>query len=114
MPKPSTGCSLCRQRHVKCDETKPDCNRCLRLGRACPGYRDTCGIIIQDVTARVNAKYQRQKALGRPRTTLASVPETIPDDRLAASVAFLFAEYVQTPSLLKRPYFEYLPQLYEI
>ncbi|KAK4493648.1 hypothetical protein PRZ48_014833 [Zasmidium cellare] len=112
MPKPSTGCSLCRQRHVKCDETKPDCNRCLRLGRACPGYRDTCGIIIQDVTARVNAKYQRHKSIGRPQTRLSEMLRTIPDDRLAASVAFLFAEYVQTSSLLKRPYFEYLPQLY--
>src|SRR5436190_20436379 len=27
-----------RARHVKCDETKPRCNRCTRAGRNCEGY----------------------------------------------------------------------------
>ena len=27
-----------RARHVKCDENKPDCNRCTRAGRPCGGY----------------------------------------------------------------------------
>lgn len=112
MPRPSTGCLQCRQRHVKCDETKPDCHRCLRLGRPCPGYRDTCGVIIQDVTAKIQAKYQRQRLSYRPSPTLASIPGAIPDDGLASSVHFLFTEYIKTPSLLRRPYFEYLPQMY--
>lgn len=112
MPRPSTGCSLCRQRHVKCDETKPDCNRCRRLGRSCPGYRDTCGVIIQDVTARVHAKYQKQRFSSRSALIPISIPGAIPDDGIAFSINFLFTEYIQTPSLLRRPYFECLPQLY--
>ncbi|KAJ1323945.1 RNA polymerase II-specific transcription factor-like protein [Microdochium nivale] len=43
-PRSRTGCSKCRQRRIKCDETRPSCTRCLRGGLVCPGYitsRDT-------------------------------------------------------------------------
>ncbi|XWW92754.1 hypothetical protein V2A60_000680 [Cordyceps javanica] len=33
-----TGCLTCRVRHVKCDETKPVCNRCVNGRRECRGY----------------------------------------------------------------------------
>ncbi|KAJ3497064.1 hypothetical protein NLG97_g2185 [Lecanicillium saksenae] len=36
--KTRTGCFTCRNRRVKCDETKPNYRRCAILGRACPGY----------------------------------------------------------------------------
>ncbi|KAJ3499825.1 hypothetical protein NLG97_g3 [Lecanicillium saksenae] len=35
---PSRGCYLCRSRKIKCDETKPFCNRCRKSKRQCPGY----------------------------------------------------------------------------
>ncbi|EJP70871.1 negative acting factor [Beauveria bassiana ARSEF 2860] len=35
---PSRGCYLCRSRKIKCDETKPCCNRCRKIKRQCPGY----------------------------------------------------------------------------
>lgn len=34
----SQGCITCRQRRVKCDENKPQCKTCIRLGRDCEGY----------------------------------------------------------------------------
>ena len=34
----SKGCLTCKQRRVKCDEQKPKCSQCLRLGRECGGY----------------------------------------------------------------------------
>ncbi|KAM0132900.1 hypothetical protein ACHAP3_006189 [Botrytis cinerea] len=37
-PRSKTGCSTCKQRRVKCDETKPQCIRCQNLGRECGGY----------------------------------------------------------------------------
>lgn len=37
-PKVKTGCKTCKIRHVKCDETKPNCNRCSSTGRNCDGY----------------------------------------------------------------------------
>ncbi|KEF51366.1 uncharacterized protein A1O9_12515 [Exophiala aquamarina CBS 119918] len=36
---PSRGCFACRRKKVKCDEAKPQCNRCTRVGKICPGYR---------------------------------------------------------------------------
>ncbi|KAL6414394.1 hypothetical protein AUP68_00913 [Ilyonectria robusta] len=39
MPRKSgTGCVTCRIRRVKCDEAKPNCQRCLNSKRQCDGY----------------------------------------------------------------------------
>ncbi|CAG8931173.1 unnamed protein product [Penicillium salamii] len=35
----SKGCSLCRERRIKCDEAVPECGQCRKYGRTCPGYR---------------------------------------------------------------------------
>ncbi|KAG0161111.1 hypothetical protein PDIDSM_8644 [Penicillium digitatum] len=35
----SKGCSLCRERRIKCDEAVPECSQCQKYGRDCPGYR---------------------------------------------------------------------------
>lgn len=32
------GCTRCKTQHLKCDEKKPECGRCERLGVKCPGY----------------------------------------------------------------------------
>ncbi|PMD37935.1 hypothetical protein L207DRAFT_59129 [Hyaloscypha variabilis F] len=37
-PKVRTGCRRCKARRVKCDETKPQCLRCIQYGRPCTGY----------------------------------------------------------------------------
>ncbi|KAH7336465.1 hypothetical protein BKA65DRAFT_596449 [Rhexocercosporidium sp. MPI-PUGE-AT-0058] len=37
-PKARTGCFTCKERRVKCDETKPACLRCLRFWGDCAGY----------------------------------------------------------------------------
>ncbi|KAI1629070.1 hypothetical protein EDD37DRAFT_615984 [Exophiala viscosa] len=40
-PKTRSGCLTCKLviiRKVKCDESKPDCDRCLSTGRRCDGY----------------------------------------------------------------------------
>ncbi|PSR90292.1 hypothetical protein BD289DRAFT_221329 [Coniella lustricola] len=33
-----TGCITCKIRRVKCDETRPSCNRCTQSKRVCDGY----------------------------------------------------------------------------
>ncbi|KAL6917167.1 hypothetical protein FSST1_008662 [Fusarium sambucinum] len=35
---PSLGCGTCRARKVRCDQTFPKCNRCIKAGRDCEGY----------------------------------------------------------------------------
>lgn len=37
-PKTRTGCLTCKSRHIKCDEQKPFCRRCVHVGRICEGY----------------------------------------------------------------------------
>ncbi|QPC67596.1 hypothetical protein HYE67_009827 [Fusarium culmorum] len=34
-----TGCAVCKSKRLKCDESKPACSRCVRLGIPCPGYQ---------------------------------------------------------------------------
>ncbi|EHY59765.1 arginine metabolism regulation protein II [Exophiala dermatitidis] len=36
--KTFSGCWTCRERHVKCDEGRPTCARCIRGGFVCHGY----------------------------------------------------------------------------
>ncbi|TVY80276.1 NAP1-binding protein [Lachnellula suecica] len=36
--KVKTGCNNCMNRRVKCDETRPQCTKCVRSGRICGGY----------------------------------------------------------------------------
>ncbi|OWY49423.1 zn2 cys6 DNA-binding protein [Alternaria alternata] len=38
MKRVKTGCGICRRRKKKCDEAKPECNNCTRIGIACQGY----------------------------------------------------------------------------
>ncbi|KAI0533932.1 hypothetical protein GGR58DRAFT_516540 [Xylaria digitata] len=37
-PRSRSGCGNCKARHIKCDEARPHCRRCLEKGRACDGY----------------------------------------------------------------------------
>ncbi|KAH8891217.1 hypothetical protein GQ53DRAFT_151914 [Thozetella sp. PMI_491] len=39
--KTRSGCITCKIRRVKCDESKPSCNRCIDSGRKCDGYLPT-------------------------------------------------------------------------
>ena len=36
--RPSGACHTCKRMKVKCGEEKPQCNRCCRANRRCPGY----------------------------------------------------------------------------
>ncbi|KAF9891046.1 hypothetical protein FE257_004981 [Aspergillus nanangensis] len=35
----SNGCRACIQRHIKCDQTRPECRHCQTRAIRCPGYR---------------------------------------------------------------------------
>ncbi|VUC29260.1 unnamed protein product [Clonostachys rosea] len=43
-----TGCRTCRKRHAKCDEAKPECGACRRLGLDCGGYLSQLSWITQE------------------------------------------------------------------
>lgn len=60
--KPSGACGVCRERRIKCDETKPTCLKCTRSGRTCSGYAH--GLKLRDQTQKTIIKAR----LGKPRT----------------------------------------------
>lgn len=39
-PKTRSGCRTCKSRHVRCDEQKPICQTCKRIGIRCLGYNE--------------------------------------------------------------------------
>lgn len=61
--KPSGACGVCRERRIKCDETKPVCLKCTRSGRTCTGYSH--GLKLRDQTQKTITKAR----LGKPRTS---------------------------------------------
>ncbi|KAH9215596.1 hypothetical protein DL95DRAFT_136041 [Leptodontidium sp. 2 PMI_412] len=49
----SGACQACKQRHKKCDETRPSCLRCSRARRACPGYATSKDLKFVNYSGRV-------------------------------------------------------------
>lgn len=43
--KVKTGCTTCKIRRVKCDETRPSCTRCTSTGRKCDGYGTSTAVV---------------------------------------------------------------------
>ena len=69
------------QRKVRCDETKPECNICLRRGTKCPGYRPAQSFILHQFdkeTERpqlIKEDEERYRyAYQTPPTTTSTVP----------------------------------------
>ncbi|KAK2589764.1 hypothetical protein QQS21_012554 [Conoideocrella luteorostrata] len=46
--RPSQDCHLCRQRRVKCDLARPGCQRCVKYGVDCPGYREQHELVFRN------------------------------------------------------------------
>ncbi|KAJ5081542.1 hypothetical protein NUU61_009806 [Penicillium alfredii] len=58
----SKGCLLCRERHIGCDESRPQCAQCRRHGVVCPGY--TRMWKFQDEGPRLQ-KWYKKRPVGR-------------------------------------------------
>ncbi|KAH7125100.1 hypothetical protein B0J11DRAFT_549974 [Dendryphion nanum] len=68
--RPSKGCESCRARKVKCDETKPSCNRCSKSGHDCK-YRDQADLLFRNQTALAAQKAEdswRKRSKSHQRT----------------------------------------------
>lgn len=81
---PSKGCWTCRKRRVKCDEGKPSCHQCSRLGRECGGYEPATK--TREIRFRSYGKGCRStvsKLLPRPRAGVVPVALIPSDESLA-------------------------------
>lgn len=63
MARLSRGCLRCRQRHVRCDEGRPLCRRCINRGEVCEGYRDDASLIFRHETDKVIEHVRASQAL---------------------------------------------------
>lgn len=64
--KPSKDCHLCRSRRVKCDLARPACQRCIKYGAECPGYRTEQELVFRNANPN-NVKKRKQRAQQGPR-----------------------------------------------
>ncbi|KIV88522.1 hypothetical protein PV10_08200 [Exophiala mesophila] len=64
--RPSRDCHLCRQRRVKCDLLRPECGKCVRLGRKCPGYRKERDMLFKVENANTFVKNATRDRRRRP------------------------------------------------
>ncbi|KAB8213236.1 hypothetical protein BDV33DRAFT_71055 [Aspergillus novoparasiticus] len=51
----SKGCSLCRKRRIRCDQSRPHCSQCRKYGADCPGYKRS--LKFQDEGPRLHGLY---------------------------------------------------------
>ncbi|KAI1798832.1 hypothetical protein F4811DRAFT_153910 [Daldinia bambusicola] len=66
-----TGCSSCRRRKVRCDETKPICNACTRLSLPCsyePNRANSTDTLRYRVRF-VNSRYTRSRVEDKPTSS---------------------------------------------
>ncbi|KAE8381214.1 hypothetical protein BDV26DRAFT_301979 [Aspergillus bertholletiae] len=54
----SKGCRMCVNRRIKCDETRPQCLRCIKRGCECPGY--SRHFKFRDQTQALRQRYRRE------------------------------------------------------
>ncbi|KAK1991026.1 hypothetical protein LX36DRAFT_663693 [Colletotrichum falcatum] len=79
--KRSPNCHLCRERRVKCDLARPQCQRCVKYGVQCPGYRDDHDLRFQHTDSvtfadRIRKKQQKTHPVSsaRPLEVIAFTP----------------------------------------
>jgi Fungal Zn(2)-Cys(6) binuclear cluster domain/Fungal specific transcription factor domain len=98
----SQGCITCRQRHVKCDEGKPQCNRCLSLGRECAGYgKKNLLVRFKNETGRLFGRPSDQgacpnnRSLAKPTAATTTTPTQLSPSSSHDYVIFLSPPHVQ-------------------
>ncbi|KAM0253058.1 hypothetical protein ACHAQJ_007434 [Trichoderma viride] len=69
--KPSRDCHLCRRRRVKCDLARPACQRCIKYGTECPGYRDQQELVFRNADPTA-VKKRKKRSLQSPDSSESS------------------------------------------
>ncbi|KAG5757479.1 hypothetical protein H9Q72_014381 [Fusarium xylarioides] len=77
--KSFSGCWTCRAKHVKCDEAKPECNRCQKAGIECEGYgvRISWASVRNPTTFRRGGRKRKAAARLRQSRDLESIGESL-------------------------------------
>ncbi|OAQ96778.1 hypothetical protein LLEC1_00634 [Akanthomyces lecanii] len=89
----SKGCITCKQRRVKCDETRPECGHCRRLGLRCGGYEIKCArrLKFKDQNHKFYNKTSKRQTSPCQELVHVSSPRNISEPDSA--VAFYLGQY---------------------
>ncbi|KAK1716110.1 fungal-specific transcription factor domain-containing protein [Colletotrichum acutatum] len=99
------GCAVCKSKRLKCDEVKPHCSRCRRLGISCPGYQKPLrwspasrspGV---DITTPTSSEPQRRQQRARHSVQILQSPDSFDRDTFDTGFFSQFAN-IDTPSSL--------------
>ncbi|EHK18282.1 uncharacterized protein TRIVIDRAFT_225598 [Trichoderma virens Gv29-8] len=63
---PGSACQRCRQRHIKCDATRPSCKQCVSAKHECPGYPEDWKFINNG--AKLPRKRQKRQSIRDAKT----------------------------------------------
>ncbi|KAL2202095.1 putative C6 finger domain protein [Sarocladium strictum] len=82
--KPSKGCSVCRERKVRCDQKEPSCGQCQKRGHPCPGYRNLVDLMFRDESNHVikKATNTRSRAVKNNSQALQKPTKSFPRAKL--------------------------------
>lgn len=69
----SKGCATCKERRVKCDEGRPSCHTCQRLGRRCGGYATKAPTVRFKDQSRKFANERKTTKQLEPRRSAAKI-----------------------------------------
>ena len=62
--KARSGCVTCKRRHLRCDETRPLCQRCCSSGLTCEGYQLLAALMF-DYSASIEERQRMQYFIER-------------------------------------------------
>ncbi|KAK0392963.1 hypothetical protein NLU13_2457 [Sarocladium strictum] len=110
----SSGCRLCVQRRVKCDQSKPWCQNCARYGAPCPGYNH--GYKFVSNKHHIRPRQRRGHVVQQPGSKPTSPRPSTPYGReLARSPSPTVAAHGRSrlPIPLREPRASYINQMLE-
>ena len=88
-----------RKAKKRCDQALPACERCVRLGKACGGYRDLNDLIFKNETASVARRASSQSETSQSATTSSSGTRQPSPEKENVAKKFFFSQFI-TPSHL--------------
>ncbi|KAG9235338.1 hypothetical protein BJ875DRAFT_483351 [Amylocarpus encephaloides] len=88
-----TGCISCKKRHIKCDETRPSCKRCLnaRKPRVCEGYGPSTAATPDIATLKKREKIIHKTMPRAPSYELGSLPDVSQEEKRLLRAFFTFS-----------------------
>ncbi|KAF5554041.1 Arginine metabolism regulation II [Fusarium napiforme] len=86
-PRSRSGCVTCKAKHTKCDETRPECLRCIRKGVKCGGYwkefkwsfKHQPGEVNFEFAAPTSPTSSRRSSTIQPEPSFVATPSAIFD-----------------------------------